>query len=86
MPQNVLATMRVNLGDDGEPPRWERVARPTLVSIGGLSGSGRCARMQWSYAHEQLSKGASIVVNLLGELSGRAVEQRKEEDDGRLGS
>ena len=78
VPQNVLAMVKVNLHGDGKPPRREQVTWPTLVSRGGLSYLRRCARMQHSYVREQLSKGASVAVNLLGELSGRAVEQRKE--------
>lgn len=72
--QIMMAMVKVNLHGDGKPPRQEQVMWPTLMSRGGLSYLRRCTRMQHSYVREQLSKGASVVANLLGELSGRAVE------------
>jgi hypothetical protein len=69
VPWNVLATVRVKHDGDGELPRWEWVTWPTLVTRGGLSSSRRCARIQRSYVREQLSRGASVMVNLISGLS-----------------
>lgn len=68
VPQNMLDTVRVNLDGDGELSRWEQVTRPTLVSRGGLSGSGGCKDAAELRARA-IERRCNCCGKLLGKLS-----------------